>query len=510
MPPVKASSALPHLGLLLAVSYLLFFHHLGTRDLWSSHEGRAAQDAQSVLADGQGLVPRLLDGRPELQKPPLYYWLAAGFSWATGEVSALTARLPAAVAAALAVLTVYWALAYLGRAQLGLLAALVLATLVRFSWLGRVGRIDMPLAAVVTVGACAFYLSQQAQTTGQGRRRNLFALVGYLAIAAGILLKGPLALLLVASIGVGNLAALVARRTARPATAALAKTLLWGLPLVAALVVPWFVAADRVTDGEFTREFLWRHNLQRGLGGDDQLDGHVHPFWFYARQVWVDALPWSIAALPAVIWAARRRELWRDSACRFGLIWFISIFAFLSMMKYKRPDYLLPAYGGLALFLAGALNAWFRTLNAVAQRRCRLALAVGLGIWLAGWTAYVDLYLPAQEPVRSLVSFATEVRRQAGRAPVILFRVDSHQLAWRLGTPVTRVWEWENLDIWAAASQPRYIIMPPQWAAVWEQHLEAGRLERVLSTDETTDGRPHETPLVLFVSIPMPESASVR
>jgi hypothetical protein len=32
--------------LLLSISFPLFFNRLGDRDLWSSHEGRAAQDAQ--------------------------------------------------------------------------------------------------------------------------------------------------------------------------------------------------------------------------------------------------------------------------------------------------------------------------------------------------------------------------------------------------------------------------------------------------------------------------------
>src|SRR5262249_4603345 len=35
----------------LAVSFL-FFHRLGERDLWSSHEARAAMDAQSLLDQG--------------------------------------------------------------------------------------------------------------------------------------------------------------------------------------------------------------------------------------------------------------------------------------------------------------------------------------------------------------------------------------------------------------------------------------------------------------------------
>src|SRR5262249_59608854 len=62
---------------LLLLCGILFFHRLADRDLWNSHEGRAAQDAQSVL-DGDWALPRQFDGQPEMQKPPLYYWLVAG------------------------------------------------------------------------------------------------------------------------------------------------------------------------------------------------------------------------------------------------------------------------------------------------------------------------------------------------------------------------------------------------------------------------------------------------
>src|SRR4051812_46407362 len=85
--------------LLCVLAVGLFFYRLGQRDLWSSHEARAAMDAQSVL-DGER-VPRLYDGRLEVQKPPLYYWAVAGLAWLRGGgVDALDVRLPAALAGA--------------------------------------------------------------------------------------------------------------------------------------------------------------------------------------------------------------------------------------------------------------------------------------------------------------------------------------------------------------------------------------------------------------------------
>src|SRR5438128_2077543 len=78
----------------------LFFYRLADRDLWSSHEARAGMDAQSLLDAGAWGLPHLYDGRAELQKPPLYYWLVAAAARARGAaVDARAVRLPAAAAA---------------------------------------------------------------------------------------------------------------------------------------------------------------------------------------------------------------------------------------------------------------------------------------------------------------------------------------------------------------------------------------------------------------------------
>src|SRR5438552_5855291 len=104
MPPIPVQNSFrPYKGFVFAsfallVAYLLFFHRLADRDLWSSHEARAAMDAQSIL-DGEVGLPRLFDGRAELQKPPLYYWLVASFAQFRGEVDAWAVRLPSALSA---------------------------------------------------------------------------------------------------------------------------------------------------------------------------------------------------------------------------------------------------------------------------------------------------------------------------------------------------------------------------------------------------------------------------
>jgi hypothetical protein len=124
-----------HSAFCILLCGFLFFYRIADRDLWSSHEARAAMDAEGVL-EGRGvLVPHLFDGQAELQKPPLYYWLVAALGRARGGVDAWAVRLPAAVSALGCVLGLA-ALGWIcGRPRAGLLAGAVLATAVHFTWL---------------------------------------------------------------------------------------------------------------------------------------------------------------------------------------------------------------------------------------------------------------------------------------------------------------------------------------------------------------------------------------
>jgi 4-amino-4-deoxy-L-arabinose transferase-like glycosyltransferase len=500
----------------LCLSWFLFFHRLADRDLWSSHEARAGQDAQTILDDGAWGLPRLFDGQPELQKPPLYYWLVAAVARVrSGTVDAWAVRLPAALAAlggVVAVLLFGWRC---GRPLAGLAAAVVLATALHFTWLARVGRIDMPLTLTVGLAVGGLYLARSAG--GKGRVwSSAWCLIAYLAVAAGLLLKGPIGAVLPAAAVIAHLlvegelpAPWRLRRWGR-LTCDLG--LWWGVPFAAALALPWYAWANAHTGGEFFRVFFWHHNVERGLGGSAELA--EHPWWFYGPRFAFDFLPWS-PLLPLAAWFLLRRGRWRaDPEARLGLAWLLAVVLLLSCARFKRADYLLPAFPGAALFLGcvaercylGWRRQEFGRLALVPAAVCLLPLVAAA----AGWCVYVEHVLPRYEPEREQQRFAAEVRRHAP-APqrVLLFWTEAHALAFHLGRPLDILIQWEDLDARLARGDAEYVVMPPEVAERRAEFLHAVRLDEVLRNTDLA-GRKHERPLVLLRARPPTEGADAR
>ena len=82
------------LPVLLAAA--LFLPALGERTIYISDEARYALLARNMIERGHWLVPHI-GGDVHLEKPPLFMWAIAVLSLIPGDVTELTAALPAAV-----------------------------------------------------------------------------------------------------------------------------------------------------------------------------------------------------------------------------------------------------------------------------------------------------------------------------------------------------------------------------------------------------------------------------
>ena len=410
---------------LLAAAAVLTLWGLGDRGLWSAHEARAARVASTMLETGDWVVPQLSPGEPTYQKPPLYYWLVAVTSWAFGgEVTPWATRLPSAVALMATVLLVYLFARDLKGHRAGLISGAVLLTCVRLMWVSRVAVLDPLLMLWVTLALVLFHRAVRRRASWRGY------LPMAVPVALGILTKGPLGAVLP---GVVVVVFLIWEtfRSDRRVFLRTAGRCLPAVGLCLALAAPWFVAVHVRTGGDFTLEFFVYHHLCRSgrieLAEHPGSDGvepeeaawtdYLRPgrngylvyraltdrgldnrrfegktrWTHYVSRIWGNAFPWSLFLPGALAWAAVRRRRWAfEPAMAYPVVWFAAGLVLLSLMKFRKSEYILPMYPALAVlvgvFLAeyerlrGQSRLWDWLLRLAFAGLCAFAVVLGAGL----------------------------------------------------------------------------------------------------------------------------------
>jgi hypothetical protein len=263
-----------------------------------------------------------------------------------------------------------------------------------------------------------------------------------------------------------------------------------GTAIVLALSAPWFLWASHATQGEFFRIFFWHHNFERFAGTSPTLASH--PWWYYLPRFAADFLPWTPTLIFALIFRLRRASKEADPVGLFGMLWFLTMLVVLSTAHFKRADYLLPLYPGAALALGCTTERWH------ASRLGRWLFGLTTIGSLIGWQVMTFSVEPAEQAREEKRAFAEMIR---GHAPppqeVMLFRTESHLLAFHLGRPIITRVEWHDLNDWLATPGPHFVVMPPEYAYPAQQIVRSRKLVEVARLSDYTPGQPPR-PLVLM------------
>jgi len=367
--------------LLLALVGALLLFRLGAVPLLGPDEPRYTRVAVEMRRSGD-LVTPTLQGRPWLEKPPLYYWLAAASFSALGETET-AARLPSVAAGLLLVGVTALVGARLYGGVAGLHAGFALGTSVLAFAYARAAAMDMLLAATVTVAIGLLGL----RLLGMAGRFALPA--AGVAMGLATLAKGPLGVLLPALVAGAYVVAgrdwTLLRRLVSPTGALL-------LLLVAA---PWYVLVYRAQGQAFVDVFLLDHNVQRFTS---TVHHHPGPWHYYIGIVLLGLFPWSGLLVPGVA-GLRPRASPSDL---YVALWFALPFVFFSAAGSKLPGYILPCLPPLAILVGRAASDLTRggtagSRRAVALLTVALAIPVGVAPLVLrrlgdpGWTATLPL-----------------------------------------------------------------------------------------------------------------------
>jgi 4-amino-4-deoxy-L-arabinose transferase-like glycosyltransferase len=314
-------------------------------------EARFAQATKQMVETGDFVDIRFQDD-VRYKKPVGIYWLqaaavetASALGLPRAELRIWVYRTPSLIGAIGAVLLTYWtALAFVTRRG-AVLAALLLASSVLLSVEARLAKTDAMLlmTVVAAMGALArVYLSWQRGEDPEHPPWSWPAIF-WTAVAASILIKGPL-ILLFAGLTIVTLA--IRDRSAdwlwrlRP---------LWGLMWTLVLVLPWFVAIFWRAGNAFFADSVGGDMLSK-LGAQES---HGAPPGLYLLIFWITFWPGApLAAMAApAVWRARR-----EPGAQFLLAWLVPSWIVFELVLTKLPHYVLPLYPPIAILTVGALE----------------------------------------------------------------------------------------------------------------------------------------------------------
>jgi len=314
-------------------------------------EARFAQATKQMIETGDYVDIRF-QNELRYKKPVGIYWLQAAVVQAAGALGVPDAqtkiwlyRVPSLIGATGGVLLTYWtALAFVSR-RAAVLTGVMLSASILLGGEARLAKTDALLFATIVAAMGAMARVYLRRDSNSARNSEWFLpAIFWTAIAGGILLKGPLILMVV------GLAAATVSLWERSARWLLALKPLPGFLWLLLLVSPWFIAILSKAGASFFAESIGQDLLGKIASGQES---HGAPPGYYFLLFWVTFWPAATLAAMSVpwVWSARR-----DPAVRFLLAWLIPSWIVFEVVATKLPHYVLPLYPAIAILIAAALD----------------------------------------------------------------------------------------------------------------------------------------------------------
>ena len=277
---------------LFLTAFVLYLFNSWGVSIYILDEAKNATCAREMLDSHNWLVPTFnFDLRTD--KPPLHYFFMM-LSYSVFGVNAFAARFFSAVFGALTILVTFIYTRRFSNVKTAFWTAVILLSSIHLSIQFHLAVPDPYLIFFVTWSLFAFY------SAISGNSRNDWFWM-YLSIALATLSKGPVAILLPGFI---FLLYLIFSKNFKWSVIKKAKPF-WGVLIVLAIALPWYILNGLATDWEWTRGFFLEHNLDRF---SDEMEGHGGTFLITFLYVLIGLLPFAFLLPQALVHALKSRK----------------------------------------------------------------------------------------------------------------------------------------------------------------------------------------------------------
>jgi 4-amino-4-deoxy-L-arabinose transferase-like glycosyltransferase len=371
-------------------------------------EARFAQATKQMMETGNYIDIRIGD-EARYKKPIGIYWLQAALVKATGQgtdAPIWAYRLASLFGALSAVLLTYWATLPLFGPRAGFMAAASLAVSLVLTSEAHLAKTDAVLLATIVLMMGSLVRVYLWDHPG---RPSLWTSLGFwVGLGLSILVKGPIGPM-VAALTIVSLV-LIERRFAwlsslRP---------LVGVPVVLAIVLPWFVAILSIAGSDFIKQSIGTDMF--GKVGTGQ-EGHGAPPGAHFLLFWVVFWPATLLVPLAARWVWRHRS---EPEIRFCLAWLVPSWLVFEAVATKLPHYTLPVLPAIAAMVGSAVvyggvevGRWWT--RALAVPVAIIAVAIPLGAagalyWLEGVLSVAAILLTLVTAALALAAVAASFR----------------------------------------------------------------------------------------------------
>lgn len=368
---VRLSGMHPMGAVVFAVALLcLLLLGLGRAPLFDVDEGAFAEATREMLVSGDW-GHTTLNGADRFDKPIGVYWLQALSATLFG-THEFAVRLPSVLATWLGAMALWQFVAPRWGGSAGVMAAVIHATGLGTWAMAHAATADALLGLCLLLSALDLWRYLESQ-----ERNALLRLSAWVGL--GLLVKGPVALLLPAA---SLLLCSLIERQWSPFWRALADLRAWASLLLLAL--PWYAYAFWRHGQAFFDGFFLKHNIDRFAA---PMEGHAGGGFYFLLVIPLLWMPWTPLLLA---WWGRAGEVLSDVRVRRAAVWLLFVLVFFSFSSTKLPHYGLYAAPGVVILLVAALNRplmWLWKTCACALLMWH-ALMVGLP-W--AWTRWPDL-----------------------------------------------------------------------------------------------------------------------
>jgi 4-amino-4-deoxy-L-arabinose transferase-like glycosyltransferase len=393
------------IALLLGFGVVLYFLNLGQWDLWNPDEPRYAEIAREMVDRGDWILMHL-NGQVYGDKPPLFFWLIALSSYLWQGFTSFSVRFPSALFGTLTILLTFFLGERLYSLRTGFFSGLILGTSLHFAYLCTRANIDATLTFFTTASFLCFYESHRRKVSHpEEGRRNLPIYGFYVSMALATLAKGPIGFVLPLLV---SLSYLLIQKEYKEI---LRMKWLFGIPLLLAIVLAWYVPAVYLGGKDYVEKNLFRHTTEAYSTGWT----HPQPVYYYLYNFPMSFMPWSLFLPGAIVYGFSKTTIGKRKEFLFLLVWGIVIFTVFSLSRSKRSLYLLPLYPAASL-MVGKLWSDFISHPLGSIRRAWISypfygfvgfcLIAGAAIpWMTPWLASIKFssVLPYGPPLAFLL-----------------------------------------------------------------------------------------------------------